>query len=241
MAFQPAQVSRILMGVLSLSGYTKSYTAGADTDMIDTTVLTDTAKTFIPGMDTSTVSCQMLLDSATTASSQYTNINTMQDGATSYPITVAPLGTALGTQLVALLDSLVTNVTYASTLTDAVTVALTSQTTGLTDFGVVLADLAAVTADTNGTSVDNGASTANGGVGHLHVTAFSGFTSNAIRIEHSTDNSVWATLGSFTTATGTTSQRLTIASGTTVNRYLRVVDDVTGTGSCTRAVFFARR
>jgi hypothetical protein len=41
--------------------------------------------------------------------------------------------------------------------------------------------------------------------------------------------------------TGTGSERLVIAPGTTVNRYLRIRDDVTGTGSCTRFVSFARR
>jgi hypothetical protein len=109
------------------------------------------------------------------------------------------------------------------------------------DFGVVIDPETAITVDTNGTAVDNGASTANGGVAHLHVTAFSGLTSNSVIVEHSTDNAAWSTLGTFTLVTGTTSERLLITAGTTVNRYLRVRDDVTGTGSCTRIVTFNRR
>jgi len=37
------------------------------------------------------------------------------------------------------------------------------------------------------------------------------------------------------------SERITIAAGTSVPRYLRVVDTIVGTGSTTRVVTFARR
>ena len=113
-------------------------------------------------------------------------------------------------------------------------------TDGQVGYGVIIDPLTAITVDTNGTAVDNGASTANGGIAHLHITAFSGLTSNSVIVEHSTDNISFATLGTFTLATGLTSERLVIAAGTTVNRYVRVRDDVTGTGSCTRIVSFAR-
>jgi hypothetical protein len=95
--------------------------------------------------------------------------------------------------------------------------------------------------DTNGTSVDNGAATANGGAINIHVTAFSGLTSDSIIIEHSTNDSVWNTLATSTLVTGLTSERIVVAAGTTVNRYLRVRDDVTGSGSITAQVGFARR
>jgi len=57
-------------------------------------------------------------------------------------------------------------------------------------------------------------------------------------VEHSTDNSAWGTLGTFTLTTGTTAERITTTG--TVNRYLRIRDDVTGTGSCTRIVSVSR-
>jgi hypothetical protein len=137
------------------------------------------------------------------------------------------------------MDSIRTEYSISSAVAATVDATLTTQTTGDTGYGACLATLAAITADTNGSSVDNGASSANGAVAHLHVTAYSGFTSNAIRIEHSTNNSTWTTLASFTSVTATTSQRLAITG--TVNRYVRLVDDVTGSGSCTRLVAFARR
>jgi hypothetical protein len=76
----------------------------------------------------------------------------------------------------------------------------------------------------------------------MHVTAFSGLTNNIVTIEHSVDGATsWNTLVTFATYTGITSERVVVAAGTTVRRYLRVVDNVTGAGSTTRAVAFARR
>lgn len=113
------------------------------------------------------------------------------------------------------------------------------------EMGYVVHALAAETADGNGTAVDRGASpltpTTRGAVVAIHVTAYSGLTSAAIKVQHSTDNSVWADLVAFTSVTATGSERKLVATGTTVNRYLRVVTDVTGTGSVTFLVSVAPR
>lgn len=130
-------------------------------------------------------------------------------------------------------------------------VGFTFQATGdeSVDMGYVLHALAAETADGNGTSVDRGtslgpgpvASSAFGLVAAIHVTAYAGLTSAAIKIQHSTDNSSWADLVSFTSITAIGSERVKVATGTTINRYLRVVTDVTGTGSVTFLVAAAPR
>lgn len=113
------------------------------------------------------------------------------------------------------------------------------------DMGFVLHALAAETVDGNGTAVDRGASpltpTTRGLKAVLHMTAYSGLTSIALKVQHSTDNSTWADLASFTTRTAIGSEMITVALGTTVNRYLRVVTDVTGTGSATFLVAAAPR
>ena len=106
------------------------------------------------------------------------------------------------------------------------------------------ATVSGITIDTTGTARDSTivGGTANGGVAHLHVSAFSGLTSDVITIEHSVNGSTsWATLVTFATITGVTSERVVVAPGTSVRQYLRVVDDVTGTGSITRFVAFSRR
>ena len=127
---------------------------------------------------------------------------------------------------------------------DLVTVAIecTSQKWAIEN-GVSLHDLVAETGTGNSTSTDNGAATTNGGVGHLHVTAIAGAApSVVIKIQHSTNNSTWADLLSFTAAAAATKERIEVAAGTTINRWLREVHTFGGTTtSITHNVAFARR
>lgn len=113
------------------------------------------------------------------------------------------------------------------------------------DSGVSLRDLTAETtgaATTNYTAVDGAAASTDGGVAHLHVTAFSGFTSATYKVQHSTDNVTFADLVTFTAATGATKERVVVAAGTTVNRYVRASVTIAGaSGSVTAVVAFARR
>lgn len=234
MPFVSSQQSRVFAGSFAYSAYSRGYNSASTSAMLDVATLVDTAAAFIPGQTSSTSAITVLYDTISHA-----------HGATwrtvdSLPVTFLPAGTALSAECI-MVDSILTEFATTAPLTDVVAGSLSTTNTGPDDVGEVIAAFAAITATTTGTSVDDGASSANGGVAHLHVSAFSGLTSNTVRIEHSTNNSTWSTLTTFTAATGTTSQRLTIAAGTTVNRYLRVVDTVVGTGSCSRIVTFARR
>jgi hypothetical protein len=97
---------------------------------------------------------------------------------------------------------------------------------------------------TNGTNVDNTAPSTNGGVAHLHVTANTRNGATTFKVQHSTDNSTWVDLVTFTSVTAATTgaQRVEVASGTTVQRHLRAQATTAGTtGSITYTVSFARR
>lgn len=238
MPFASAQVSRLYVGSLNFSGYTRSYNHQYQSEMLDVTVLTSTSKEFIPGQESATFTADMLLDNTATVTSQFGILYTAKS--TPQAVTLAPSGTARGAETWQLLANEL-NFATAAVPGDAVSATVNFQADGLIDPGVIIDPETAITVDTNGTSVDGTAATSNGGVAHLHVTAYSGLTSNSVILEHSTNNSIWTTLATFTLVTGLTSERLVVAAGTTVNRYLRIRDDVTGTGSCTRFVSFARR
>jgi hypothetical protein len=111
------------------------------------------------------------------------------------------------------------------------------------EFGLALHDIAThETAIGNYASVDNGASSANGGVGHLHVTGISGGSGLiTVQIQHSVDNITFAALGTFSNWGAAASERITIAAGTTVNRYVRAVTITNAFTSADFAVAFARR
>jgi hypothetical protein len=122
------------------------------------------------------------------------------------------------------------------------TIELTSQKWAVEE-GVSLHDLTAETGTGNSTSTDHGAATTNGGVGVLHVPAIAGAApSVVIKIQHSTNNSTWADLITFVASVAASAQRIEVAAGTTVNRWLREVHTFGGTTtSITHNVAFARR
>lgn len=239
MAFVPGFRSRLMVAEHAWSAYTVGFNMASNVVALDKTVLSDNGvMQFMPGQSDATASIDMLLDTAYATSSQFALLNTWQSAA--QVVSLAPSGLTRGNEAW-LLSALESQATVATAVADKVTAQLALVVSGQCDFGVVLDDVTAITIDTDGTSTDNGALTSNGGVAHLHVTAFSGLTNDVIVVEHSTDNVTFATLGTFATVTGVTSERLVIAPATTVNRYVRVRDDVTGTGTCTRQVSFARR
>jgi hypothetical protein len=239
MAFSNAQQARLLINYAHLSGVTRGFNIALTVDALDVTTLADTAKQFLPGLRSGSLSLDMLLDTGSATGSQWDTLTTWQS---TNPTTVSVFPSGLTANNIAeLASTLQTQLTDSSQPTAPLSASLTGVVDGAVEHGVVVETLQAITVDTTGTSIDCGAATTNGGVAHLHVTAYSGLTSDVLILEHSVDNSVWATLGTFTTVTALTSQRLVVASGTTVRRYLRVSDDVTGTGSITRAVTFARR
>jgi hypothetical protein len=67
--------------------------------------------------------------------------------------------------------------------------------------------------------------------------------STVCKVQHSADNSTWADLQAFTSVATTivTAERIKVANGTTVNRYLRAVATPAGTGSFTYHINFARQ
>ncbi len=241
MAFRSSKQSRIYIGILAAAAYARNAATASTTDMIDITTLADTSKAFIPGQPTSTFSIDGPLDADATANGQYDAITTQKGATTPTPITYLPYGTDGGAQLIEADHTQLDTLSSGDGSSDW---SLASQTTGKTDVnGVLLENNTTVTVDTDGTAVDLlSAGNIAGGVLHLHVTAYSGLTSDAIIVEHSTTGSFGGeetTLASFASVTGLTSERIETA--TVVKRHLRVVDDVTGTGSITRFIAVSRR
>lgn len=236
MSFLSAQRWRILLGDFNLSCFVTDASPTFDAAMLDVTTLCDTARAYIPGQTTSTLSVTGYLDPAGTADGQYDQIN---DYVEAEAITYGPSGLSVGSEVI-MVSGLQSKAETGATTSTPVSFSLDAQTTGQTDRGVMLHDLTAETADANGSAVDGGAASSNGAAAHLHVTAYSGFTGAVVTVEDSANGSSgWAVIGTFTTATGLTSERIAIAG--TVRRYTRVSVDVTGTGSATFAAAIARR
>lgn len=219
--------------------YLTSITNSGSIDTAETSTLGTVAKSYILGLRDATISADGIYDGA--ASAIDATIAAGFGNATAVAASYLPQGDTVG------------NVSYVgklhhasyeiSTPVDGVAaITLEGQADGGLYSGKVLQNLAAKTATGNGTSVDGTASSSNGYVAVLHITAASGTTpSITARVEHSADNSTWATLGTFTAATTANSSEVITGTGT-VNRYLRAAWTITGTGpSFTLGVSVARK
>jgi hypothetical protein len=98
----------------------------------------------------------------------------------------------------------------------------------------------AFTATANGVSIDNLAATTKGGVGMIQISAVSGTTPTIVgKIQHSTDNSVWVDLITFSSANSVSAQVASVSG--TVNRYVRAQYTIAGTSpSFTFSMAFGR-
>ena len=111
---------------------------------------------------------------------------------------------------------------------------------GAVEEGLIHTPLGALSgASGDGTAVNNGGSSANGGVGHLHVAALAlgGYDDLVLKVRHSADNSTYADLITFTAVTAApTAARVTVAG--TVNQYTRSNWAYSGSGSSQSATVF---
>lgn len=134
--------------------------------------------------------------------------------------------------------SLETSYQVTTPVDGVVGVAAAIQADGGLDAIVSLHALGAETTTGAAASVDNGAATTNGGVGYIEATAFSG-TNATVKVQHSSDNSVWADLITFTDVAAANAKERRTVSGT-VNRYLRANHSGGTFSSVTDVVGFAR-
>ena len=241
MAFIHGKSAQILHGAYNLSSFLNDASASADVEVAETTAFGSSAKTYIVGLKDGTVSASGMFDGAASATDEVLSASIGSD--TLAPVTIGYDGTTLGNR-VTILKAKTTSYEVSTPVGDVVAVSYSAQADGGLDQGVSLAALASVSATTTGSSHDNSASSANGGVAQLHVTANSRDADATIKVQHSADNLTFADLATFTVVatTVTTSERVIVASGTTVNRYLRAVNTLaSGTGSITYQVSFARR
>jgi len=153
------------------------------------------------------------------------------------PVTFAMAGLTRGNK-VKMISSKQTNYEISSEVAGAV--GLSASMNGeFVGGGVSLKDLDAESASTDHTSVDNSASTSNGAIAYIHVTAVTGTPSAVIKVQHSADDSSWADLATFTTVTAATSEIKSVTG--TVNQYLRVSSTFGGSGSVTYSLVLARK
>lgn len=237
MAFVHGTQTRLLFGAYALSCFANEAQVEQAVDVSESTVFCNDAKTYVPGLRDGNVTVGGLFDSDEDAI--HDALKPLKGLHDPTPYSYGPEGFALG-KPVTLADLLKMSYSIPASVTSLAQVSMSGQADGGVDWGVSLADLTARTATADGDSVDQTESSPDGAVAHLHVVAASGTTPTLdVKVQHSSDDSVWVDLITFGQATGTTSERGS-ATGT-VNRYVRAIWTVGGTDpSFEFAVTFAR-
>lgn len=241
MAFAHSKDSKVYANEQHISTEIKGWTASWKRDYADTTALPDAGSRGTPGLMEGEFELEGHFNSAAVGSKPfYDEVSGAVGVDNGLNVTVQPAGDTIGMPAIfAQVD--VKDFEVESKVSDAVQMSMSGDTNGGTDMGFVQKALASqAPGTTNQTSIDNLALTANGGSAMLHCTVVTGGGNAVVKVQHSTDDSVWVDLITFTTLTAVSSEFKEVAAGTTVNRYTRVTATCT-TGTYTFTVAFARR
>ena len=160
---------------------------------------------------------------------------------TSQVVTVAPAGSTAGSAVTGFAGPFGAEVERLIEKESLHKLNVTYNVSGAIEEGKIVEALAARTTTGNSASLDNASSSASGGSGYLQITAASGTSPTlACVLQHSADDTTFATLGSFTMAGSIGAERITVTG--TVNRYLRTNNTIGGSGgpSMTYTVAFSR-
>ena len=227
--FVSAKNIALNFGEYNLTPYFNNASTTREAETAETTAFGSADRSYVVGMKTGTVSLEGMFEGSTTGVDTILATAILGSDNSATPLSVLIGRTTVGRGCVLSLPN-ETSYEVSSPVDEIVATSAEFQSNNQIENGVVLAGNLAVSTTSTGTAVDNSASSANGGVAHLHVTANTRNGTAVAKVQHSADNSTWADLVTFTTiGTGTaTSQRSTVASAGS-------------TGSLTVTVAFARR
>lgn len=239
MAFKHGKNTGVLIDDANLSAFFNEASASQDVETAETTTFGSSAKSYIIGLKDGTMSMSGMFDGDANAI-DIKLATTLGADAPGYA-TVAPEGLTIGNACYSC-QARKTSYEVSSPVGDVVSANLSIQADGGIDRGVLLGAATAVTSTGTGASQDNAASSANGGAAYLHVTANTRDGSSTFKVQHSSDNTTFADLATFTGVSATTTASEKVSVTGTVNRYLRASHAPGGsTGSVTYTMAFARK
>lgn len=231
MAFIHGKDTVVFGADAALTGQLNNFNASRQQQAVAVDTFGNSDQEFIAGLYSANLSVNGLFEASTSDTELWGHATAN----VIIPVTVGQ-GDTLGNRAI-LFNGFLDDYNIAGSVEDAVRLSATFTGSAATRLGVNLHPLGAETATGAETSVDQAASSSNGGVANLHVTAFTG-TDCTIKIQDSADDAAWADLITFSTVSGVTSERATVTG--TVDRYVRVNITAGTFTSVTFAVAFAR-
>lgn len=228
---------KVVAGGFDLSCYFRSIDLAQEMNLLDSTALCTTgSRSFVTGISERTISGEGYFDQNSTTDALSID-KTFADAFSSTAnklFTVGIDGSALG-DIAYLMNIKQASYSVQETVGEIIMnmfeakATLDGSTHGWAANGVFLMSQA-VTGTVNVASYDDGVGATTGYFAHCHVTA-DDFTNMVVKIQHSTDNSAWSDLITFTAFSGIGAQQA-VNTATSINRYIRAaVTTFTGTSA----------
>ena len=252
MTFRPGYLTAVYLDRMDASPFLNTADRAHTLSTADVSHFGSNAKNFIAGVHDHTVGLGGMYDGTPlpggvgVSADQY--LTNLIGTANPFPVTLMFDGGLAVGKVAYLVQGLLTNYTPTAPVAGVETIKVDIQGSGGApsgvNRGVAIADTTSVAqgATQNFASVDNAASSANGGYATVHVIANTLNVASTVHVQHSSDNVTFVDLVTQTVPAGTTAGYiLSVAGGTTVNRYVRAQTVASvGTGAVTAVVAFAR-
>jgi hypothetical protein len=242
--YRPGRLTAVLVDKMDASPFLNTSDWSSKLGTADVTHYGSTAKEFIPGLGEASLTLGGMLDGASSVS--VPTYDSLTDSfmalTTNYPVTMCFDGGIQPGRRCAITPSIQTNYTISTPVANVAAVKMSITCNGRPGDGYVLTDATPETtaATLNYASVDNGVSTPGGGYAAFHIVANTWTGNTTVKIQHSSDNSVWVDLISQVVPATTQIAYLPTVAGT-VNRYIRAqVITAAGSGSVNAIAAFAR-
>jgi len=227
MPFQHGSKATVYANGYDLTGYLKNFSTSGQADVRDITVFGKTAKEYIAGLKDATLSAEGLLDGATDAIDQ---VLAAALGGASIVWNWYPQGDAVVGGDGYGFDAIETNYEIETPVDDVAVINVEAQSKVGRERVKSLHPLGQESASGSSTVLDNGAATTNGGVAYLQVPAIAGTAPTLdVKIQHSADNVTYTDLIVFAQVAVSRKAERKAVTGT-VNRYVKAVWTLTGTG-----------
>lgn len=228
MAFSHGTAARVWIDGFPAACNLNEFGMEGTVDTAETTTLCKSRKTYIPGLEDATVSMSGFFEINTidpeTTFDEFLSARVR----TSFPVVFAPQGGELVGEGVYQFTGFMTSYSVNATVDEAVSTEMEFQSSLGWQHASVLQPEITETTTGEGGSHDNLVSTSNGGSAVLSVISATGTTPELdVLVEHSADDTIWATLATFSTQTEQNAEYVEFSG--TVERYTRVSWTISGT------------
>lgn len=243
--FRHGKTTGVYLGNINASPFFNNFDTARTVDTHETTPFESEAKTYSAGLNDGTISLSGFYDVGTGGGDELQEA--FLNGEVFFPATIFLDGGVIVGRACRMGSVNQTSYTPSAPVGDMITTKADMVVDGAVRYGRCLNAKAPVTALVTGAPADFGVTGPTGdwlassnGVAHIHVLANTRNTATEVKIQHSTDSSIWVDHATYSVSAGAT-PGVTIPTTGANLRYVRaLITPTAGTGSATIIVAFAR-